>query len=84
MERDAKSVADSVQEVVKECSIVNVDRTCISGSFGKRTALPDFDIDLVLFLNDSNPPFESEIECLCDYHIAKEVNERGACNSIVA
>ena len=67
IEQDAKVVADSVQEVVKKCGTVNIDRTCISGSFGKRTALPDFDIDLVLFLNDASPPFESEIECLRSY-----------------
>jgi len=67
IERAAKAVADSVQEAFKICSSIVVDRFYISGSFGKKTALPDFVIDLVLFLNDASPPFESELEIFREY-----------------
>ena len=59
----AKAVANSVQDVLKQCDsdAVSVARTCIGGSFGKKTALSSFDLDLVVFLNNAEPPFEKEI-----------------------
>jgi hypothetical protein len=49
------------------CDLISVDRICVSGSFGKKTALPSFDIDLVLFVNGTTPPFETELKRLYKY-----------------
>ena len=65
----AKAVANTVQNALKHCdsNAVSVARSCIGGSFGKKTALSTFDIDLIVFLNNAEPPFEKEISFFSAY-----------------
>lgn len=58
----ANKVVDTVKSCMEACNVVSVDRVCVSGSYGKKTALPSFDVDLILFINGLTPPFESELE----------------------
>lgn len=39
-----------------------VDRQYINGSKGKKTTIFDFDIDMVLLINDEEPPFDDVLE----------------------
>ena len=43
---------------------LSVDRVKVAGSFGKMTALPGSDVDLVIFLNNEKPPFTKVLELL--------------------
>ena len=59
--KSANKVINQIRIVLtgKECqSIVSVDRICVSGSYGKHTALAKFDVDLVVFVNKEYPAFE--------------------------
>jgi predicted nucleotidyltransferase len=55
--RNAKGVIAKVVDAVHKSQGISVDRCCVTGSFGKGTATRDFDIDLVVFVNESEPPF---------------------------
>ena len=58
----ANMVVDKVQRALHKCKQVHVDRCCVSGSFGKTTSVVGpFDIDLVVFLNEAFPPFDSTL-----------------------
>lgn len=64
----ARKVVDKVTSVVKACEGISLDRCCVSGSLGKATAVGgDFDVDLVIFMNDATPPFEYVISKLEKY-----------------
>lgn len=63
----ARRVIDKVIHAVQSSPGINVDRCCVSGSFGKKTAIRDFDIDLVIFVNDQEPPFKSTLEKLTSH-----------------
>ena len=61
------SVSSTINKVVvsiqKNGNRFGVDRAIIAGSLGKRTAIENFfDVDLVIFINSSEPPFKEEIE----------------------
>ena len=49
-----------------------MDRCCVSGSFGKRTSVVEFDIDLAIFVIGSTPPFDDVIRVLEQY-LPKEI-----------
>jgi len=49
-------------EVLKKSSPFKIDRTTISGSYGKSICLEGFDVDVVAFVNNENPPFDKVIE----------------------
>ena len=52
-----------VVSIQKNGNRFGVDRAIIAGSLGKRTAIENFfDVDLVIFINSSEPPFKEEIE----------------------
>jgi hypothetical protein len=63
----ARKVINRVTKAVLGCEELSVDRCCVTGSFGKGTALPKFDIDLVVFINNMMPPFTSALEELQRY-----------------
>ncbi|CAB9530929.1 2'-5'-oligoadenylate [Seminavis robusta] len=60
----AQKAIDQVVRAVQSLPNFGVDRCCVSGSFGKGTALRNFDIDLVLFLNNEQPPFTNSLRVL--------------------
>lgn len=62
--QEANRVVSMVQQEIASSTTLSVHRIAVGGSFGKRTSLPDFDIDLVLFINDASPPFQSELTAL--------------------
>ena len=60
----ANKVIDKVISTVVACDLISVDRCCVSGSFGKGTALRSFDIDLIIFVNNETPPFKTVLSNL--------------------
>jgi 2'-5'-oligoadenylate synthetase len=65
--KNARNVVNKVINALQECPYISVDRCCVSGSFGKGTSVVNFDIDLVVFVNDASPPFEGVIHKLETY-----------------
>jgi len=63
----ANQVIHKVQVALANCLDVSLDRTCVSGSYGKRTSLAKFDIDFVIFVNNESPPFASLLQTLKTY-----------------
>ena len=66
-----KDIIDSVSSTINKVIVsiqqngnrFGVDRAIIAGSMGKRTTIDNFfDVDLVIFINSSEPPFKEEIE----------------------
>lgn len=55
--KEANAVIEEVREVVTKCPGFKINRICVSGSYGKKTCLPSFDLDMIVFINDEAPPF---------------------------
>ena len=66
-EAAANRVVNQLVKILQNCPGLSIDRCCVSGSFGKKTSLVIFDIDLVVFVNDEEPPFTSVIQLLEKY-----------------
>ena len=60
-ESSARKVVDKVNSLLQHCPTISIDRCCVSGSLGKHSSLVQFDIDLVIFVNGSSPPFQEII-----------------------
>lgn len=51
---------------LQEKSDFKIARVSFAGSFGKKTNIRTSDVDLVLFINDQNPPFDHQLKSLYD------------------
>jgi hypothetical protein len=68
----ANKIVDKIISMLGGCDLFSIDRCCVSGSFGKRTALSNFDIDLIIFVNNEAPPFKSVLSEL-ENHLRRVV-----------
>ena len=66
-EASAKATVDRVVQMLHDCPDISVHRCCLSGSIGKSTAVVRFDIDLVIFVNNFEPPFQDVLHHLEGY-----------------
>ena len=62
--KEANAVIEEVREVVTKCPGFKINRICVSGSYGKKTCLPSFDLDMIVFINDEAPPFYQTLQSL--------------------
>ena len=61
----ARAVVDKVASAVHRCPRISVDRCCVSGSFGKKIALCEIDIQLIVVVNNElQPPFRETLKKL--------------------
>ncbi len=59
--------------------LCSIDRVCVSGSRGRRTSLTGSDLDVVLFLNGAEPPWN---HALAD--VANSISNELGINASVA
>lgn len=60
--RQRNIAVDEIITCIKQSPNIKVDRVILSGSTGRNTNIgPQFDYDLVLFVNHSQPPYEETV-----------------------